>query len=268
RRSRPGRGGRRCACGNSSACAHRELRTPPTVATDILAVPPFVPLVPPAPPAMSPVETRLRDLLARRILILDGAMGTMIQRYRLDEAGYRGERFADLDQDVKGNNELLSLSQPAIVREIHEQFLAAGADIVETNTFGASAIAQADYRLSHLAREMNLASARLAREACDKYATPERPRFVAGAVGPQPKTASISPDVNDPGARNVTFDELREAYDEQVRALIEGGADLLLVETIFDTLKDRKSTRLNSSHVKNSYAVFCMKKINIYFHMI
>ncbi|MCL4773721.1 MAG: methionine synthase, partial [Burkholderiaceae bacterium] len=185
---------------------------------------------------MSPTETRLRDLLERRILILDGAMGTMIQQHRLDEAGYRGERFADLARDVKGNNELLSLSQPQIVREIHEQFLAAGADIVETNTFGASAIAQADYRLSHLAREMNLASARLAREACDRYSTPERPRFVAGAVGPQPRTASISPDVNDPGARNVTFDELRAAYDEQVRALVEGGADLLLVETIFDTL--------------------------------
>ncbi|MCO5106086.1 MAG: methionine synthase [Burkholderiaceae bacterium] len=185
---------------------------------------------------MSPTEARLRDLLERRILILDGAMGTMIQRYRLDEAGYRGERFADLAHDVKGNNELLSLSQPRIVREIHEQFLAAGADLVETNTFGASAIAQADYRLAHLAREMNLASARLAREACDRFSTPDRPRFVAGAVGPQPKTASISPDVNDPGARNVTFDELRVAYDEQVRALIEGGADLILVETIFDTL--------------------------------
>ncbi|MFO1301659.1 MAG: methionine synthase [Burkholderiaceae bacterium] len=185
---------------------------------------------------MSPTEARLRDLLERRILILDGAMGTMIQRHRLDEAGYRGERFAALAHDVKGNNELLSLSQPRIVREIHEQFLAAGADIVETNTFGASAIAQADYRLSHLAREMNLASARLAREACDRFGTPGRPRFVAGAVGPQPKTASISPDVNDPGARNVTFDELRIAYDEQVRALVDGGADLLLLETIFDTL--------------------------------
>ncbi|MBX3612938.1 MAG: methionine synthase [Burkholderiaceae bacterium] len=185
---------------------------------------------------MSPTEARLRDLLERRILILDGAMGTMIQRYRLDEAGYRGERFAELVHDVKGNNELLSLSQPQIVREIHEQFLAAGADIVETNTFGASSIAQADYRLSHLAREMNLASARLAREACDRFSSPERPRFVAGAVGPQPKTASISPDVNDPGARNVTFDELRIAYDEQVRALLDGGADLLLLETIFDTL--------------------------------
>src|SRR5690606_17501031 len=185
---------------------------------------------------MNPTEARLRDLLARRILILDGAMGTMIQRHRLDEAAYRGERFADLAQDVKGNNELLSLTQPQLIREIHEQYLAAGADIVETNTFGATAIAQADYRLAHLAREMNLSSARLAREACDRFATPERPRFVAGAIGPQPKTASISPDVNDPGARNVSFDELREAYAEQVRALIEGGVDILLVETIFDTL--------------------------------
>src|SRR5690606_3828425 len=187
-------------------------------------------------PAMNPTETRLRELLENRILILDGAMGTMIQRYRLDETAYRGERFADLGHDVKGNNELLSLTQPQVIREIHEQYLAAGADIVETNTFGATAIAQADYRLAHLAREMNLASARLAREACDRFSTPERPRFVAGAVGPQPKTASISPDVNDPGARNVTFDELRIAYDEQVRALVDGGADLLLLETIFDTL--------------------------------
>jgi len=185
---------------------------------------------------MSPIERRLRDLLERRILILDGAMGTMIQRYRLTEEQYRGERFAALAHDVKGNNELLSLTRPEVIREIHEQYLAAGADIVETNTFGATAIAQADYRLAHLAYEMNVASARLAREACDKYATPDRPRFVAGALGPQPKTASISPDVNDPGARNVTFDELREAYAEQVRGLVDGGADLLLVETIFDTL--------------------------------
>ncbi|MFP5462714.1 MAG: homocysteine S-methyltransferase family protein, partial [Gammaproteobacteria bacterium] len=185
---------------------------------------------------MTPTEARLRELLERRILILDGAMGTMIQRYKLDEAAFRGERFADLDHDVKGNNELLSITQPQVIREIHDKYLAAGADIVETNTFGATTIAQADYRLAHLAREMNLASARLAREACDAYSTPERPRFVAGALGPQPKTASISPDVNDPGARNVTFDELREAYREQTEALIEGGADLLLVETIFDTL--------------------------------
>ncbi|MGE0804059.1 MAG: methionine synthase, partial [Burkholderiaceae bacterium] len=185
---------------------------------------------------MTPIEARLRQLLEQRILILDGAMGTMIQRYKLTEEQYRGERFADFAHDVKGNNELLSLTQPQIIGEIHEQYLAAGADIIETNTFGATAIAQADYRMAELAREMNLASARLARAACDKFTTADRPRFVAGAVGPQPKTASISPDVNDPGARNVSFDELRVAYDEQVRALIDGGSDLLLVETIFDTL--------------------------------
>ncbi len=185
---------------------------------------------------MSPTEARLRALLEHRILILDGAMGTMIQRRKLDEAAFRGERFVDLGHDVKGNNELLSITQPQLIREIHDQYLAAGADIVETNTFGATAIAQADYRLAHLAREMNLASAQLARAACDAVSTPQRPRFVAGALGPQPKTASISPDVNDPGARNVSFDELREAYREQVEALVEGGVDLLLVETIFDTL--------------------------------
>jgi len=181
-------------------------------------------------------EQRLRDLLSRRILILDGAMGTMIQRHRLTEEQFRGERFADLAQDVKGNNELLSITQPQVIRAIHEAYLAAGADLIETNTFGATSIAQADYHLAHLAREMNLASARLAREAADRYATPQRPRFVAGALGPQPKTASISPDVNDPGARNVTFDELRAAYAEQAQALLEGGVDVLLVETVFDTL--------------------------------
>ncbi|MFM1991457.1 MAG: hypothetical protein RJA99_4414 [Pseudomonadota bacterium] len=182
------------------------------------------------------VETRLRELLARRILVLDGAMGTMIQRYRLTEADYRGGRFADFAHDVKGNNELLSLTRPEVIAEIHAGYLAAGADLIETNTFGATAIAQADYRMAELAREMNLASARLAREQADRFSTPEKPRFVAGALGPQPKTASISPDVNDPGARNVTFEELRVAYLEQVEALVEGGVDVLLVETIFDTL--------------------------------
>jgi 5-methyltetrahydrofolate--homocysteine methyltransferase len=185
---------------------------------------------------VSPLEATLREALSRRILVLDGAMGTMIQRYKLTEADYRGERFADFARDLKGNNELLSLTRPAVIAEIHEGYLAAGADIIETNTFGATTIAQADYGLADLAREMNVASARLARAACDRYSTPERPRYVAGALGPQPKTASISPDVNDPGARNVTFDELREAYAEQTLALIEGGVDLLLVETIFDTL--------------------------------
>jgi 5-methyltetrahydrofolate--homocysteine methyltransferase len=174
--------------------------------------------------------------LADRILILDGAMGTMIQRYKLSEADFRGERFANHGKDVKGNNELLSLVRPDIIREIHDQYFAAGADVIETNTFGATLIAQGDYDLPELAYEMNLESARLACASRDAYSTPDHPRFVAGALGPQPKTASISPDVNDPGARNVTFDELRVAYAEQLRGLLDGGVDLLLVETIFDTL--------------------------------
>jgi len=178
----------------------------------------------------------LPALLQQRILILDGAMGTMIQRYKLGESQYRGERFADLDHDIKGNNELLSLTQPHVIREIHEQYLAAGADILETNTFGATRVAQADYQMEDLAVEMNVASAKLAREACEKYSTPDKPRFVAGAIGPTPKTASISPDVNDPAARNTSFDELRSAYYEQAKALLDGGVDLFLVETIFDTL--------------------------------
>jgi 5-methyltetrahydrofolate--homocysteine methyltransferase len=163
-------------------------------------------------------------------------MGTMIQQLRLDEAQYRGERFRGWASDVKGNNELLNLTRPDVIRDIHSAYLAAGADLVETNTFGATRIAQADYGMAELAREMNLAAARLARAACDAAATPDRPRFVAGALGPTPKTASISPDVNDPGARNVTFEELRASYLEQALALIEGGADVLLIETIFDTL--------------------------------
>ena len=179
---------------------------------------------------------QLPTLLRDRILILDGAMGTMIQRYKLSEAQYRGERFADFAHDVKGNNELLSLTQPQIIREIHDQYLAAGADLIETNTFGATTVAQADYEMADLAYEMNLVSAQLARAACDAYSTPDKPRFVAGAFGPTPKTASISPDVNDPGARNVDFDTLRNAYYEQGKGLLDGGADVFLVETIFDTL--------------------------------
>jgi 5-methyltetrahydrofolate--homocysteine methyltransferase len=190
--------------------------------------------------AMKPlVYTRgqqLPEILAQRIAILDGAMGTMIQRFKLTEAQYRGERFKDSHKDVKGNNELLSLTRPDVIRDIHEGYLAAGADLIETNTFGATTVAQEDYEMAHLAREMNLASARLARAACDKFSTPDKPRFVAGALGPTPKTASISPDVNDPGARNVDFETLRAAYYEQTEALVEGGADLILVETIFDTL--------------------------------
>jgi 5-methyltetrahydrofolate--homocysteine methyltransferase len=178
----------------------------------------------------------LPQILSQRIAILDGAMGTMIQRFKLNEAQYRGERFADWPSDVKGNNELLSLTRPDVIRDIHEGYLAAGADLIETNTFGATTVAQDDYGMAELAREMNVASARIARAACDKYSTPDKPRFVAGALGPTPKTASISPDVNDPGARNVTFEQLRAAYYEQVEGLVEGGSDVLLVETIFDTL--------------------------------
>ena len=183
-----------------------------------------------------PLESELRSLLKRRILMLDGAMGTMIQRYKLSESDFRGALFADHAIDLKGNNDLLSLTQPDIVREIHRAYLEAGADLIETNTFGATSIAQQDYGLAHAAYEINLAAARIAKEACAPYSTADKPRFVVGALGPTPKTASISPDVNDPGARNVTFDDLAAAYGEQARGLLDGGADLLIVETIFDTL--------------------------------
>jgi methionine synthase I (cobalamin-dependent) len=161
----------------------------------------------------------------------------MIQRHKLDEAGYRGARFADWHRDVKGNNDLLVLTQPQIIQEIHEQYIEAGADIVETNTFNAQRISMADYGMEELSHEMNVAAARLARAAADTYEQADgKPRYVAGAVGPTNRTASISPDVNNPGYRNVSFDELVEAYGEQVRALIEGGSDIILIETIFDTL--------------------------------
>ncbi|HSD92144.1 MAG TPA: homocysteine S-methyltransferase family protein [Methyloceanibacter sp.] len=174
----------------------------------------------------------------QRILILDGAMGTMIQRYKLDEAGYRGERFKDFARDLKGNNDLLVLTQPKIIGEIHNAYLEAGADIVETNTFNAQAISQSDYGLEDIAYEMNVAAAKIARDATDTWTakTPDRPRFVAGAIGPTNRTASISPDVNNPGFRNVSFDELVEAYETQARGLIDGGVDIILIETIFDTL--------------------------------
>ena len=178
----------------------------------------------------------LPDLLKNRIMVLDGAMGTMIQQYKLTEADYRGTRFVEHAIDVKGNNELLSLTRPDVISAIHAEYLAAGADLIETNTFGATTVAQDDYDMGALAYEMNLVSAQLARAACDQFSTPEKPRFVAGAFGPTPKTASISPNVNDPGERNVTFEQLRKAYYEQGKALMEGGADVFLVETIFDTL--------------------------------
>jgi 5-methyltetrahydrofolate--homocysteine methyltransferase len=180
--------------------------------------------------------TELPSLLHQRILILDGAMGTMIQRYKLTETDYRGSRFENHHIDVKGNNELLLLTKPEIIREIHEQYLEAGADIIETNTFGATTVAQDDYAMPELAYEMNVVAAQLAKKACERFSTPDKPRFAAGAIGPTPKTASISPDVNDPGARNVTFEQLRAAYYEQGKGLMDGGCDLFLVETIFDTL--------------------------------
>lgn len=180
----------------------------------------------------------LQQCASERILIIDGAMGTMIQRYKLQESDYRGERFKDYHTDVKGNSDLLSITQPQIIEAIHREYLEAGADIIETNTFSSTVIAQADYDMQDLAAEMNTASVTIARRAADDYTrrNPDKPRFVAGAIGPLNKTLSISPDVNNPGFRSVTFDEVVNAYYEQVKALSEAGADILLIETIFDTL--------------------------------
>lgn len=179
---------------------------------------------------------QLKQALENRILILDGAMGTMIQKYKLTEADFRGERFKESAVDLRGNNDLLTLTQPLLISSIHEKYLAAGADIIETNTFSSTTIAQADYDLQSIAYELNFVGAKLARLAADKYSTPEKPRFVAGVLGPTNRTASISPDVNDPGFRNVTFMELVDAYAQATKGLIEGGADLIMIETIFDTL--------------------------------
>src|SRR5882757_3090623 len=185
----------------------------------------------------SETEKRLRQLASERILVLDGAMGTMIQALQYDEAAFRSERFKDFHRDVRGNNDLLILTQPDAIQTIHAQYLRAGADIVATNTFSSTTIAQADYEMSDLAYELNLEGARLARAAAERVnAEDGKPRFVAGAIGPTNRTASISPDVSNPGYRAVTFDDLRKAYGEQVRGLLSGGADLLLIETIFDTL--------------------------------
>ena len=191
---------------------------------------------------MQPDRTELlSSLLERRILVMDGAMGTMIQGHRLDEAGYRGACLAGHSHDLRGDNDVLVLSQPDVIRAIHDAYLAAGADIIETNTFNATSIAQADYQLGARVREINVAAARIARACADDWTrrTPDQPRFVAGALGPTNRTASISPDVNDPGARNVSFDELVRAYGEAAEGLAEGGADLFLVETIFDTLNGK-----------------------------
>lgn len=181
---------------------------------------------------------QLYKALSERILILDGAMGTMLQRYKFEEEDYRGERFKDYPHLVKGNNDLLSLTQPYAIEEVHKKYLEAGADIIETNTFSGTTIAMADYHMEDLVYELNYESAKIARKACDEFTAinPDKPRFVAGAIGPTNRTASLSPDVNDPGYRAITFDELRIAYKQQSEALLDGGCDILLVETIFDTL--------------------------------
>lgn len=181
---------------------------------------------------------QLYEALNKRILVLDGAMGTMLQRYKFEEEDYRGERFKNWKSPVKGNNDLLSLTQPHAIAEVHKKYLEAGADIIETNTFSATTIAMADYHMEELVYDLNYESAKIARKVCDEFTAlnPEKPRFVAGSIGPTNKTASLSPDVNDPGYRAITFDELRIAYKQQCEALLDGGSDLLLVETIFDTL--------------------------------
>ena len=186
------------------------------------------------PDATAELSAALRD----RLLILDGAMGTMIQRHKFTESHYRGERFKDWPSDVQGNNDLLTLTQPEVISSIHRDYLVAGADLIETNTFNAQVISLADYGMEELAYELNFEAARLARTACDEMTaeTPDKPRYAVGALGPTNRTASISPDVNDPGKRNVTFDQLVEAYHLQASGLVDGGADLLMIETIFDTL--------------------------------
>ena len=181
---------------------------------------------------------QLYKALGERILVLDGAMGTMIQRYNFTEEDYRGERFKDWESPLKGNNDLLSLTQPEAIEEIHRKYLLAGADIIETNTFSGTTIAMADYHMEDLVYELNYESAKIAKKVCDEFTAqnPNKPRFVAGSIGPTNRTASLSPDVNDPGYRAITFDELRIAYKQQAEALLDGGSDILLVETIFDTL--------------------------------
>lgn len=200
----------------------------------------------------------IQQAMQQRILVLDGAMGTMIQQHKPSEEDYRGEEFIDWPSPLQGNNDLLSLTQPEMILEIHRQYLEAGADMVETNTFNSNRISQADYGMEELSYRLNLESARLARQACDEYSarTPEKPRFVAGAIGPTNRTASISPDVANPGFRNVSFDELAEAYSEQCEGLLDGGADVLLIETVFDTL-NAKAALFAVSGVFDKRGVSC-----------
>lgn len=181
---------------------------------------------------------QLQDALSERILVLDGAMGTMIQGYKFDEADFRGQQFKDKNNEIKGNNDILAITKPDVIRDIHREFLEAGADIIETNSFNATSISQADYQMEDVVYDLNVACAKVAREAADEFTalTPDKPRFVAGVLGPTSRTASLSPDVNDPAFRNVSFDELVDTYKEATKGLIDGGADIILIETIFDTL--------------------------------
>jgi 5-methyltetrahydrofolate--homocysteine methyltransferase len=197
----------------------------------------------------------IQDCLKEKILIIDGAMGTMIQRHKLEEPDYRGERFKDWHKDVKGNNDLLSITQPDIIEGIHKQYLEAGADIIETNTFSSTSIAQADYDMQSLAYELNVAAAKCARSAVDNFVASsgnKEPKYVAGAIGPLNKTLSLSPDVNNPGYRAVTFDEVAEAYYEQIKGLVDGGVDVLLVETIFDTLNAKAAIYAIKKYFRDS----------------
>ena len=199
----------------------------------------------------------IENILKKRILVLDGAMGTMIQGYKLEEEDYRGDRYVSFKHPLKGNNDLLSITQPDVIREIHEKYFEAGADIAETNTFSGTSIAQADYHLEDLVYELNYESAKIAKEAAQKFSkqTPDKPRFVAGSIGPTNKTASLSPDVNNPAFRAITFDELVDSYTEQIRGLIDGGVDILLIETVFDTLNAKAALFAVSSYfekIKNA----------------
>ncbi|MGV3460418.1 MAG: homocysteine S-methyltransferase family protein [Flavobacterium sp.] len=200
--------------------------------------------------------SKIHSVLRNRILVLDGAMGTMLQRHNFSEEDFRGERFKDFPHPLKGNNDLLSITQPQAIAAVHRQYFEAGADIVETNTFSGTTIGMADYHLEDLVYELNYESARIAREVADEFTAqnPDKPRFVAGSIGPTNRTASMSPDVNDPGYRAVTFDDLRIAYKEQVKALIDGGCDILLVETIFDTL-NAKAALFAIEEVKDEFGL-------------
>lgn len=189
--------------------------------------------------SFSNINGSIQEEIKKRILVLDGAMGTMLQRYKFEEQDFRGERFKDFPHPLKGNNDLLSLTQPEAVKAVHRAYFEAGADIIETNTFSSTTIGMADYHLENLVYELNFQSAKIAREVADEFT--DKPRFVAGSIGPTNRTASMSPDVNDPGFRAVTFDDLKTAYKQQIEALIDGGCDLLLVETIFDTLNAKSA---------------------------